>query len=192
MPDENPNSRSVLFLDIDDTICLHRPFGGYDVLEALIGEDKGTAPLESHRELWAHLFDRGATHRLSLLHAEFRPMYVLSTSWTRIFDDASLRRVLRLGGLEFVAANLHDHSSTPTRRGPYTRWEEIGDWLDAHPELAEQWVVLDDELSGTGLQDSTLPKLAPFIAICKVGAGLTDVEYRQLRDALSVRTRREV
>jgi GGDEF domain-containing protein len=29
------NHQSVLFLDFDDVLCLNKPYGGYDVLQAL-------------------------------------------------------------------------------------------------------------------------------------------------------------
>ncbi|WP_353621289.1 HAD domain-containing protein [Variovorax saccharolyticus] len=178
--------RPVLFLDIDDTVCLHRPYGGYDVLRALITERQGQVPLDSHHDLWARLLDSRAIHRLLLLHEEFSPTYVLSTSWARIFDEASLRRILSLAGLGFVVSNLHEGPAS-TVGSPNARCQDMRTWLNAHSECAELWVVVGDERSGTGLLYDGLSALQKFIVICPPRAGLTNVVYRKLRDALLAR-----
>lgn len=178
--------RPVLFLNIDDTVCLHRPYGGYDVLKALMAESKGQSPLESHHDLWARLLDGRAVRRLLLLHEEFSPIYVLSTSWACVFDEASLWRILSLSGLGFVVSNLHE-SPISTLGGPTARWQDLRTWLDAHPEFAELWVVVGDERSGTGLLYDRLSALQNFIVICQPRAGLTNIVYRKLRDALLAR-----
>lgn len=181
--------RPVMFLDIDDTVCRHRPYGGYDVLKVLIEESKGKSLLDEHRNLWERLLDIRAVHRLSLLHEEFSPTYVLSTSWARIIDEAPLRRVLRLAGLGFVVSNLHDDGPTSAPQGASARWPGVRAWLDAHPELAKLWVVVGEERSGSGLLDDRLLEFQSFIVICHPRAGLTSVVYRKLRDALLARVK---
>ncbi|WP_431273644.1 HAD domain-containing protein [Variovorax ureilyticus] len=81
----------------------------------------------------------------------FRPLYVLTTSWWWILDDETLRQVLERVGLGFVVENLHEDCATPKGPKPDLRWNEICAWLGAHPEAKDDWVVLDDYLSGTGL-----------------------------------------
>ena len=45
------NHQSVLFLDFDDVLCLNKPFGGYDVLQALSQVVKKTAVLQDFKEV---------------------------------------------------------------------------------------------------------------------------------------------
>ncbi len=77
---------------------------------------------------------------------------------------------------------------TPTIRGRTNRWAEISAWLQGHPEFASSWVVLDDELSGTGLDLAQPSENLPFIVRCKESVGLTKVEYLELRLAFQLRS----
>ena len=174
--------RTVLFLDIDDVLCLNSPFGGYDVALALSPTSrgkKGTAP----PGLWDQLFDATAREHLRRIDGEFHPVYVLSTSWARVLDDERLREALGRGGLEFVVDSLHPDMVTPKIKGRTNRWVEIVAWLQAHPAFASSWVVVDDELSGTGLDEGQPGDILPFIVRCRENVGLTHQEYLQLRAA---------
>jgi hypothetical protein len=71
----------ILFLDFDDVICLNNPFGGYDALTALAEAARVGKPLSALDELWSKLFDAQVVSHLRLVHEEFSPRYVLSTSW---------------------------------------------------------------------------------------------------------------
>jgi hypothetical protein len=180
-------SRAVLFLDIDDVVCLNRPYGGYDVALALSPQSRGkhTAPLG----LWSELFDSTACAHLRRINEEFRPVYVISSSWTRVLDHAKLREALSRGGLQFVVDNLHREMVTPTIRGRTNRWAEICLSLQSHPEFASRWVILDDELSGTGLDLEQPIENLPFIVMCRENVGLTEVEYVKLRAAFQLRSK---
>lgn len=180
--------RAVLFLDIDDVICLNKPYGGYDVALALSPSSRGkenAAP----PDLWNQLFDAAACAHLRRIDEEFHPVYVLSTSWARILDDDGLREALVRGGLGFVVDNLHPHMVTPKINGRTNRWAEISAWLQAHPTYATGWVVLDDELSGTGLDVGQPAEHRPFIVLCREWVGFTEVEYVKLRAAFQLRGR---
>jgi hypothetical protein len=94
--------------------------------------------------------------------------------------------MLKLAGLDFIAANLHPDMSTPKGPARKARWVEIQAWLSAHPE-AGSWVVLDDHRSGTGLGIGQPPENLPFIVLCTESVGLTDAEYALLRTAFELR-----
>lgn len=64
---------------------------------------------------------------------------------------------------------------------------EIKNWLSAHPECRDAWVVLDDELSGTGFA-SWSRDLRRFVVLCQAGVGLQKDEVLTLRQALTTRT----
>jgi len=172
----------VLFLDLDDVCCLNSPYGGYDAALALSG--RGDV---EEADLWERLMDADAVALLRRIDEEFRPEYVLSTSWWWVMDDATLRQVLHRSGLWFVEQSLHAAACTPKGPRHGTRWTEIGTWLEAHPKSADAWVVLDDTLSGTGLASELPAHLSPFVVLCKPGVGLTPVEYEQLRTAFILR-----
>lgn len=182
-------SSVVLFLDFDDVVCLNNPFGGYDVALALANSPRSTSEARYDCDIdpWLRLFDAKAIALLGSLHEEFLPEYVLSTSWWWLMDDNSLKEALVRGGLRFVADNMHPDSATPKATRPDLRWTEISNWLDAHPEFCDAWVVLDDELSGTGLCIAQPEERQPFIVLCTEGVGLTEIEYRKLRIAFSLR-----
>lgn len=176
----------TIFLDFDDVICLNNPYGGYDVLTNLAGAGRSNAALDGADELWSQLFDACAKEHLAQIHSQFSPQYVLSTSWRWFFDQESLVQTLQLGGLDFVAAHLHRDWSTPQISRQAHRAVEIKGWLGAHPEYKEAWVVVDDELSGTGF--AAWPQaLRKFVILCQEGVGLQQEELRLLRNALAIR-----
>lgn len=134
--------RPVLFLDLDDTVSLPPPYGGYDAAFALSNEGQraNAASTSSCAELWEQLFDVRAVGFLRSLNAEFCPQYVLSMSWWWLKDDPTLSEALRRGGLDLVADNLHPDSTTPKGARPDSRWTEINAWL----RLAERGGLIRD------------------------------------------------
>ena len=177
---------SVLFLDLDDVMCLNQKYGGYDALIACQGAARQSVELDARDELWSELFDSSAKQHLYKIHKEFSPQYVLSTSWRWFFDQESLVQTLQLGGLDFVAAHLHQDWSTPQISRQAHRAVEVKGWLGAHPEYKEAWVAVDDELSGTGF--AAWPQaLRKIVILCQEGVGLQKEELRLLRNALAIR-----
>jgi hypothetical protein len=176
---------------VRDVLCLNSPFGGYDVALALSPSSRGkknAAP----PGLWEQLFDAAACEHLRRIDEEFRPVYVISSSWTRVLDDLKLRDALSRGGLDFVVDSLHHDMVTPKGiRGRTSRWSEISQWLRAHPPFASSWIVLDDELSGTGLDVGQPGGNLPYIVRCRENVGLTDQEYLQLHAAFLLRSASE-
>lgn len=181
-------NRPVLFLDFDDVVCLNRTCGGYDAIHAVarVAKEPGLS-LDDFQGLWEQLFDANAKGHLKALHDEFSPWYVLSTSWGWLLEKDSLEQILRRSGLEFVADNMHASWATPKGPRPDVRAREISDWLAQEAEFANKWVVLDDELSGTGLADWPTLEHRPFVVLCKENAGLTELEFKKLRSAFLLR-----
>lgn len=178
--------RPVLFLDFDDVICLNQPYGGYDVLNAFSQASRDGTPINAKDALWPRLFNKRATQYLQQVNEEFGPNYVLSTSWRWFFERDQLEQTLELAGLSFVAQNLHQDWTTPQISRDVQRAVEIRRWLSNHPESANAWVALDDELSGTGF--STWPwGKQNFVVLCQEGVGLQDPEYLRLREAFVLR-----
>ena len=176
----------ILFLDFDDVICLNNPFGGYDALTAFAEAAREGTPLRAEDELWAKLFDTRAVSHLNLVHEEFSPQYVLSTSWRWFFDRDLLERTLQLGGLGFVAQGLHKDWTTPQVSRRAHRSVEINSWLEQHPESARLWAVLDDGLSGTGF-DTWTRERRQFVVLCQEGVGFQKDELQSLRRAFALR-----
>lgn len=174
---------NILFLDFDDVLCLNDQLGGYDVLEALREVHHGRKTLDDYSSLWSTLFDPLATTLLNEIHKEFEPVYVLSTSWTRFMDREALVSVLRRTGLGFVSDNLS--ADWETQKGHNSsRSDEIKLWLAKHQECIDQWVIVDDAESGTGLQPHQMGEEdAQFVVLCDVDVGLTADKYDELRRA---------
>ena len=123
---------------------------------------------------------------LEKIHNEFIPLYVLSTSWRLFMNRDALVVVLVNTGLEFVARNLHEHWQTPEFMSPQLRAREIGSWRGY--DRYKNWVVLDDERSGTGFgEDYPFAANRPFIVLCREGFGLQACEYEKLRAAFGLR-----
>lgn len=97
---------------------------------------------------------------------------------------------MRSCDLDFVAQNLHEDWETPYSFKPPWRPREICLWLRKNPEQRDNWVVLDDERSGTGLDGWPVKGDLPCIVLCREDVGLTNVEYERLRAAFLLRVER--
>lgn len=157
-PPKTLPSRPLLFLDIDDVLCLNAPYGGYDVVVAPRPED-----------LWTKLFAPGAVDTLLAAIEEHRPRVVLTTSWLRLLDKQDFEGVFQATGLGQLAERFHEHWDAPQNSGE-TRLEAIERWLLRH-HRGEPFVVLDDTLSGTGLAGSRIDLMGRLV-LCEVNVGL--------------------
>ena len=163
----------VIFLDFDDVIALSRPgeFGGYDVI----------AP-NPPPELWRRLFHVPATQVLLEALAEHDARVVITTSWLRFMLRDGFERVFIMTGLEVLNERMHDAWKAPQNHGE-TRAQAINRWLAAH-HRGEPYVVLDDELSGTGLRNSVHEQRARLV-LCHENVGLHRGHLPYIRSALS-------
>ena len=160
----------IVFLDIDDVLCVNDPYGGNDVLDAL--EGRHAEPDIVLREIFA----TRAKGVLETLHEQMggNLRYVISSSWRRAFSRDQIERVFTTAGVGFVVASLHEIWETPRKLWPTERIEEIQSWLRLH-HRGEPFVILDDEYSGGSLldvgDDQNHP-LAERVVLCSLGVGL--------------------
>jgi len=172
----------IVFLDIDDVLCLNNPYGGSDALEAVRG---GHADPDT---VLREIFATGPKRVLERVHREMggRLRYVISSTWRQVFSREQIERVFRTADVGFVAAGLHDKWETPSRLSRPDRIDEIESWLQ-HYHQGEPFVVLDDDYSGTsltGIDDGTNHPLAARVVLCPVGVGLTVEHLPIILDAL--------
>jgi len=144
----------ILFLDIDDVICMNSPYGGFDAIAAVKGGHVNSA------RVYQALFDPSAISALKQVHAEMDSdlRYVISSTWRESFSRAQLEVVFRRTGLGFVADCLHegDRWCTPPKFGRSRRVNEIAEWLDRH-HRGEPFAIVDDTCSGASLALALAP-----------------------------------
>lgn len=120
----------VVFLDIDDVLCLSDPYGGYDAILAV--NDRHPRP----NKVYQHLFVERARLVMGRVHEEMqrRVRYVISSTWREHFDRNQMVSVLTQGGLSFVAQSLVEGEAwcTPSDVGLGRRADDIAGWLDSH------------------------------------------------------------
>jgi hypothetical protein len=172
----------IVFLDIDDVLCLNNPYGGFDALEAVKG--RHADPDTVLREIFAAEPKRV----LESVHKEMggQLRYVISSTWRQAFSREQMERVFRTAAVGFVAVGLHEKWETPSRLWRTDRIEEIESWLHQY-HRGEPFVVLDDDYSGTsltGIDEEFKHPLAARVVLCPVGVGLTVEHLPIILDAL--------
>lgn len=171
---QHKSGPGTLFLDFDDVICTSQPYGGYDLFDMTE---------ERPPDLFDRLWHAPATQTLLTIVEEHAPRIVLTTSWLMMMDRReSFEALFTRTRLEPVARALHEHWEAPALRG-MTRLGAIERWLQAHYE-GESLVVLDDEVSGTGLKGSKLDR-AGYVVLCEKNVGLHAGHLPQVRKALT-------
>ena len=162
--------RPLLFLDLDDIICLNDPYGGYDVLVP-------TRPTD----LYERLFDARAVEVLVAVIAELNPQVVLTTSWVRWMDRQAFEALFLATGMQVVAEALHRAWEAP-QDSRMMREAAIERWLAEHGN-GESFAVLDDDRSGTGLRGSPMDQ-AGHVVLCEVNVGLRVDHLPAIRAAI--------
>jgi hypothetical protein len=167
------SNRPVILVDFDDVLVLNRPgeFGGYDIV----------AP-NPPPELWANLFHAPAAQTLVDAATEHDACLVITTSWLRFMLRDGFERLFAKTGLHALTERLHPAWEAPQNRGE-TRAGAIDRWLAAN-HLGEPYVILDDELSGTGLRASVHDRRGRLV-LCKEGVGLHRGHLAPIRAALT-------
>lgn len=157
--------KPTVFLDFDDVLAVHQVHNGYRVFDAFSDEERDLVP-----ELWTSVFDAGARKNLLALHEEFKPNYVISSSWASHLNHDQICEVLSRTGLQFVRENLSEHWCTP-RDSVSGRLSEIEAWLEQHvTEGYPSYLIIDDHVSGWALSDSWLEDRTVF---CDAWLGFT-------------------
>ncbi len=165
-------TRPILFLDLDDVICINAPYGGYDVFAPSRPDD-----------LWERLFHEPAVEVLLKILEDHRPYVVLTTSWLRLMDRDGFEQMFARTGLSAVTASLHPTAWEARQGSGETRLEAIQGWLAVH-HSQEPFVVLDDALSGTGLIGSSMQE-AGAVVLCELNVGLTADHVSKVNRALT-------
>ncbi len=181
----SPGSPPVLFLDIDDVMCLNDPYTGSDALRAL--DDRHPHA----QDIYRHLFARTACDVLHRLHQAMdgQLRYVISSSWRDFLGRDDLWTLFRRAGMPYVAAALHrpDRWCTPPNTGRGARVDDIAAWPDRHHQ-GEPFAIVDDLHSGASLQPALYLPDHPFrgrVVLCEESGGLRDEHLQTLVDALN-------
>jgi hypothetical protein len=114
--------------------------------------------------------------------SEHGAQLVLTTSWLRFLPREGFEQLFSKTGLEVLSTSLHDAWEVPQNRGE-TRAQAIDRWLAAH-HRGEPYLILDDELSGTGLRHSVHDQLGRLV-LCKECVGLLQEHKSAIRAALA-------
>lgn len=165
------DARTLVFLDMDDVLCLDHIHHSGQMLKIF----EQTIP--DYPEIWQHLVDTGAAENLRQLHAKFKPVYVISSSWATYLDQQQMCEALTRTQLRFVVENLHGEWRTP-RALSSSRRDEIQWWLEAHREPSQPFIIIDDSWSGTGLAHSPLA-LDGHVVLCRSGFGFTKKRLKE-------------
>ena len=163
----------VLFLDLDDVLCINSPCGGFDAIAAVNGRHVNPA------WVYQRLFEPDAVSAMKQVHDKMNAAirYVISSTWRESFSRAQLEVVFRRTGLGFVANRLLEGEKwrTPPKFGRSHRIDEIAQWLDRHHQ-GEPFVILDDTHSGASLMPALhlapmLPSNVPAMGHSRDGEG---------------------
>lgn len=169
-------SRPIIFLDMDDVLCISDKYNSFQVMMCF-RENQLDWP-----ELWASLVDADAARNLQSLHQEFKPQYVVSSSWATYLDRSQMSEVFARTQLDFVSQNLHVEWKTP-RAPTMSRWEEIEAWLEQFRTAVAPILVLDDTESGSSLVASLFASRGQVV-LCDRYIGLTVEKLILARQAL--------
>ena len=172
--------RPIVFLDIDDVLCLNSAYTGFDAQYALRSSG-GPYGKPIPVDLWQRLFAAAPRSNLRALHEEFVPWYVISSSWRTGFRRAEMEMVFRNTEIDFVAENLHEVWRTADHgMGRYSgnRREEIEEWVARWHHEVSPWVALDDFESGSSLA------WHERAVLCDAGVGFSEDRLQQARAVL--------
>ena len=177
-PSSAPPDAGILFLDLDDVVCLACPFGGCDALDAV------TAKRLDPERVYERLLHPPAVQVLTQLHTEMqgRIRYVISSTWRQFLTRSQLRHVLAQAGLSTVANCMENRTRWATPVLPeHDRHQEIGAWLALH-HRGEPYAIVDDLWSGSSLEGSLAPPWR--IVLCEEDVGLQPRHLSVLAHAL--------
>jgi len=164
-------ARPIVFLDIDEVICLRQPEACLKLADAISRGDLPSSEL-------AAVFSPIARNALAVAHRRSPGLrYVISSIWRVHFTREQMVSILDGAGFYFVATNLHEGDAwrCAAPGGGRDREAEILEWLETYDEAAP-FAVLDDHQSGgslllsNSLRDSAL---YGRVVICTPGIGLT-------------------
>lgn len=166
--------RPVLFLDIDDVLCVLKPYSGHDVYHWSQGKHPDGDAVA--RKIFAPTARKALLRLNAGLGGQLR--FVISSTWRLHFSRSTLCRLFELSGLSCVSRSLacepHEAWCTPRRLHPGIRAEEIQEWLEEH-HCGQPIAVVDDIFSGRSLlatQRQVDHPLNGRFVLCQQGIGL--------------------
>jgi hypothetical protein len=171
------------FLDLDEVLCIGQAEACLHLSQSFA---HGQMP---DMQQFAKLFSPVARNALAVAHRRSGGVkYVISSSWREHFSREQMALVLDRGGLQFVAANLHDGGSwrCVPKRIHRERLAEILEWLETHHQ-GEPFVVLDDHHSAGELAFVNARPDSPLsgrVVLCTPGIGLTMGHVDEIVSAL--------
>lgn len=179
--DAAPGSkRPIFFLDIDGVLAISpRNARAYAV-------DIFKCGRQGRPDVWTNLFCRQAVANLHQLHTEFRPTYVLTSSWAADLTRAQMQEVLEGTGLRFVAEHMHEHWTTLKWSGSPRLWE-IERWIALHDHKNQPTLVIDDDESGWSLHESHLDREGKVL-LCDLDCGFDAAKLAEGRKLLRAQT----
>lgn len=172
--------RPLLFLDMDDVLCLNEKYTSMRMLQCFQKNDL-ECPV-----MWSSLLNNDATENLHKLNEEFAPLYVISSSWATYLNLHQMCELLKRTSLHIVFRNLHEHWQTP-RALSSSRRDEVEWWLHEHRQSGQPFVVLDDTSSGWSLAHSPLDQDG-HVVLCHAKQGFTLEKLDEVRNLLRRQT----
>ena len=90
----HPKTLPLVFLDVDDVLCMSSPYGGFDVIDVVAGRHVNP------EAVYRSVFVARARDALKLVHDAFggELRYVISSTWREVFDRSQLIEVFRREG----------------------------------------------------------------------------------------------
>lgn len=174
----------VVFLDVDDVICVNRPYGAFAARYLL---DVSHPEPEAVKR---RLFTAEAKDALLRVTEELQGnvRFVISSTWRQHFSRDQIRALLEGAGLLFVAERMFDDERwrTPGEMRDGSRRVEIEAWLETHGG-EKPFVVLDDVGSGASLiapTNSAADPLEGRVVLCELDVGLVDAHVPMIVVAL--------
>jgi hypothetical protein len=105
------NLRPLIFLDIDDVLCIGEELNSAQVMFCFKNEDLDWP------DLWENVIDTSVAERLKSLHDEFSPLYIVNSSWASYLSRTQMSEVFSRTKLSFVQEKMHEEwcSSQPRK-----------------------------------------------------------------------------
>ncbi len=171
--------RPILFLDFDG------PIFSDDTLQ--LEQNQGQTSKDKCQELDLHVYieywyaNPKAISFLNKMYELYPYDLVVSSSWADswLHEKKHIEALLNINGLKY---NLHQSWSTPRGPGYASRAQEISGWLYEHQYVQNNYIVLDDLVSGkefalsSTYEESNIKKDQVFLASIETGFSDKDFE----------------
>ena len=125
--------RPLIFLDIDDVLCISEEFNSPQVMFCFKNEDLNCS------DLWENFINNSAAQRLRSLHDEFNPLYIVISSWASYLSRTQMSQVFSRMKLNFAQENMNENGAhrspeifeASARALTTNRLQQIEGWLNS-------------------------------------------------------------